>query len=63
MVNEDDGTIRTSRRVACCKYPFLACQLLVFFELARYRVVKIVCSSFEVILQTMKNYDAHYSLS
>jgi hypothetical protein len=30
---------------------------------ARYRVVKIVCSYSEVVLQTMKNYKAHYSLS
>jgi hypothetical protein len=29
---------------------------------ARYRVVKIVCSYSEVVLQTMKNYKAHYSL-
>jgi hypothetical protein len=48
-----DGSIRT----------FLACQLSVFFALARYRVVKIVCSCSEVVLQTMKNYKAHYTLS
>jgi hypothetical protein len=35
----------------------------VFFAPARYRVVKIVCSCFEVVLRTMKNYKAHYSLS
>jgi hypothetical protein len=35
----------------------------VFFALARYRVVKIVCSYSEVVLRTIKNYKAHYSLS
>jgi hypothetical protein len=35
----------------------------VFFALAKYRVVKIVCSYSEVVLQTMKNNKAHYSLS
>jgi hypothetical protein len=30
---------------------------------ARYRVVKIVCSCSEVVLQTMKNYKAQYDLS
>jgi hypothetical protein len=34
-----------------------------FFAPARYRVVKIACSCFEVVLRTMKNYKAHYSLS
>jgi hypothetical protein len=34
-----------------------------FFAPARYRVVKIVCSCSEVVLQTMKNYKSHYSLS
>jgi hypothetical protein len=29
----------------------------------RYRVVKITCSYFEVVLRTMMNYEAHYSLS
>jgi hypothetical protein len=33
-----------------------------FYAPARYRVVKIVCSYSEVVLQTMKNYKAHYSL-
>jgi hypothetical protein len=37
--------------------------LSVFFALARYRVVKIACSYSEVVLQTMKNYKPHYSLS
>jgi hypothetical protein len=37
--------------------------LSVFFTPARYRVVKIVCSYSEVVLRTMKNYKAHYSLS
>jgi hypothetical protein len=35
----------------------------VFFAPVRYRVVKITCSYSEVILQTMKNYKAHYILS
>jgi hypothetical protein len=35
----------------------------VFFAPARYRVVKIVCSYSKVVLQTMKNYKSHYSLS
>jgi hypothetical protein len=35
----------------------------VFFALARYRAVKILCSYFEVVLRTMKNYKAHYYLS
>jgi hypothetical protein len=34
-----------------------------FFALARYAVAKIACSCSEVVLQTMKNYKAHYSLS
>jgi hypothetical protein len=33
------------------------------FAPVRYRVVKITCSYNEVILQTMKNYQAHYGLS
>jgi hypothetical protein len=33
------------------------------FALARYGVIKIVCSCSEVVLQTMKNYKAYYSLS
>jgi hypothetical protein len=34
----------------------------VFFALARYRVIKIVHSCSEMVLRTMKNYKAHYSL-
>jgi hypothetical protein len=34
--------------------------LPVFFASAKYRVVKIVCSYSDVVLQTMKNYKAHY---
>jgi hypothetical protein len=34
-----------------------------FFALARYRVIKIVCSCFEMVLRTMKNYKVHYNLS
>jgi hypothetical protein len=37
--------------------------LSMFFASARYRVVKIVCSYSEVVLRTMKNYKAYYSLS
>jgi hypothetical protein len=43
------------REKAHCKFPFLACQLSVFFTLARYRVVKIAHSSSEVVLQTTKH--------
>jgi hypothetical protein len=35
---------------ARCKFPFMALQLLVFSAPAKYRVVKIAHSSFEVIL-------------
>jgi hypothetical protein len=35
----------------------------VFFAPAKYRVVKIMCSYSEVVLWTIKNYKAHYSLS
>jgi hypothetical protein len=62
-MNTDDGTIRTFGGKARCKSPYLARQLLVFFALAIYMVVKITCSCFEVVLQTMKNYKSHYSLS
>jgi hypothetical protein len=37
-------------------------EVSVFFAPARYRVVKIVRSCSEVVLQTVKNYKAHYSL-
>jgi hypothetical protein len=57
------GIIGMPREKACCKSPFLARQLSVFFALAKYRVVKIACSCSELILQTMKNYKAHYNLS
>jgi hypothetical protein len=63
MAFEDDETIRTPRGEARCKSPFQTCQLSVFFEPVRYRMVKIACSCSEVVLQTMKNYKAHYSLS
>jgi hypothetical protein len=59
----NDGTIRTSRGKPHCKSPFLVCQLLVFFAPARYRVVKILRFYSEMVLRTMKNYKAHYSLS
>jgi hypothetical protein len=52
-----------SRGVARCKSPLLAHQLLVFSATARYRVVKIASSCSMVVLQTMKNNKAHYSLS
>jgi hypothetical protein len=34
-----------------------------FFASVRYRVVKIMCSYFEVVFRSMKNYKAHYSIS
>jgi hypothetical protein len=34
-----------------------------FFALERYRVVKIACSCFKMVLWTTKNYKAHYILS
>jgi hypothetical protein len=37
--------------------------LSLYFAPARYRVVKIVCSYFEVVLRTMRNHKAHYRLS
>jgi hypothetical protein len=43
--------------------PYLAHQLLMFFAPERYRVVKIAHSYSRVVLQTMKNCKAHYSLS
>jgi hypothetical protein len=51
----DEGTIGRSRGKARCKSLFLVRQLLVFFAPTRYRVVKIVCSSSDVILQIMKH--------
>jgi hypothetical protein len=51
-----------SRGVARDKSPFLACQLLMFFAPVRYRVVKIACSYFEVVLRII-NYKAQYDLS
>jgi hypothetical protein len=64
-VNESfgDGTIGMSRGEARYKFPYLVSQLSVFFALARYTMVKIMCSSSEVVLGTMKNYKAHYNLS
>jgi hypothetical protein len=62
-MNADDGTIGMARGEARCKSPFLACQLSVCFALARYRVVKVTFSCSELVLRTMKNYKAHYSLS
>jgi hypothetical protein len=59
----EEGTIRRSREKVRYKSPFLACQLSMFFAPIRYRVVKIACSCSEMVLQTMKNYKAHYSLS
>jgi hypothetical protein len=51
----DEETIGTSRGKAHCKSFFLGCQLPVFFAPARYMVVKIACSCFEVVLQTTKH--------
>jgi hypothetical protein len=50
MAIGDDGTIGTSRGVARYKSPFVACQQSLYFGPARYRVVNIVCSCFEVVL-------------
>jgi hypothetical protein len=50
-----EGAIRISRGKACCKSPFLARQLSVFFAPARYKVVKITCSYSKVVLQTTKH--------
>jgi hypothetical protein len=62
-INADHGTIGTFGGKAHCKPPFLVHELSVFFAPARYRVVKITCSSSEEVLRTTKNYKAHYSLS
>jgi hypothetical protein len=55
MVIIDEGTIRMSRGKAHYKSPFLAGQMKVFLAPARYRVVKIACSSSEVVLCTTKH--------
>jgi hypothetical protein len=54
MVIADEGTIETFRGKTRCKSPLLGRQMSVFFELARYRVVKITRSCFEVALWTTK---------
>jgi hypothetical protein len=51
----DNGTIETSREKACCKSPYLASELLVFFAMTRYRVVKIMRSCSKVVLRTIKH--------
>jgi hypothetical protein len=51
----DEGSIETSRGKARCKSPYLERQLSVFFVSARYRVVKIACSCFEVVFRTTKH--------
>jgi hypothetical protein len=48
-------TIGTSRGKARYKSPFLVNQQSVFFTLARYKVVKIAHSSFELVLQTIRH--------
>jgi predicted membrane channel-forming protein YqfA (hemolysin III family) len=53
--NFSEGTIATSRGKACYKFLFLACQLLVFFASARYKVVKIAHSCSEMVLRTTKH--------
>jgi hypothetical protein len=65
VMNESFGvrTIGTFRGKACYKFPYLARQLSVFFAPARYMVVKIMHSYSEMVLQTMRNYKAQYSLS
>jgi hypothetical protein len=56
------GTIGMFREKTHYKPPFLAHQLSLFLAPARYRVVKIACSCSKMVLRTMKNYKAHYSL-
>jgi hypothetical protein len=51
----DEGTIEMSRGKTRCNSPFLAQQLSVFFALARYRVVNIVRSCSDMVLQTIKH--------
>jgi hypothetical protein len=50
-----EGTIRMSRGKARCKSYFMVSQLLVLFAPVRYRVIKIVHSYSEVVLQTTKH--------
>jgi hypothetical protein len=50
-VSADMGTIGPSRGKAGYKFPFLVCQLSVFFALERYRVVTIMCSYSEVVCE------------
>jgi hypothetical protein len=59
----DEGTIGTSRGKTCYISPLLVHQLSVFCAPARSTVVKIASSYSEMVLQTLKNYKAHYSLS
>jgi hypothetical protein len=61
MVIEDDGTIRTIQRKSLLQTPLPSAPTIDVFTPARYRVVKITCSCSEVVLQTTKNYKAHYS--
>jgi hypothetical protein len=63
MAIADDGTIGMSGGVAHYKSPSWRANYQCFFAPGRYRVVKIACSYSEVVLTTMKNYKAHYSLS
>jgi hypothetical protein len=49
-----------SKGKVCCKLPYLARKLLVFFAPARYMVVKITYSYSEVVLRTTK-YNIVYS--
>jgi hypothetical protein len=49
-VNVDKGTIGMSKEKAHYKSPFLVHQLSVFSAMAKYMVVKITCSSSEVVL-------------
>jgi hypothetical protein len=55
MSGADEGTIGTYRGKARCKSPYLLCHMSVFFTPTRYKEVKIACSSFEVVLQTIKH--------
>jgi hypothetical protein len=55
MVRADEGTIGRYRGKARCKSPYLEHQLSAFFAPAGYIMVKIVHSSYEVVLQTTKH--------
>jgi hypothetical protein len=55
--------IRSSSSLESLLMRILSTMLSMFFAPARYRVVKIACFYYEVVLRTMKNYKVHYGLS